>query len=877
MNKMRHKPPKLAEWLLKMLLSNDFWKTTLGDFEEYYYHLASTKGIWKAKSWYWSQVLRFAPSKITHNIIWIVAMFKNYLKISYRSLKNNLGYSFINIFGLAVGLACFVLIALFIRYEYSYDTHHKKSERVYRIVRHNPLDNYLGSSWAALTPIPLASKIKEDLPEIESATYLTTSSAFFYKDQESFAQNGISVDGDFFDVFTHNWIYGNPDLAMDDPESMVITHSLSKKYFGSENPVGQVIDVIVNRDNKSKTITGVIEDVNPTSHFSFDFIINERSTEYYDYNSKEWSNTNHYTYIALKEGIDSESVQEKLPAFTTANFGKSGYYERNPDRIPILHLQPLTDIHLKSSHLNFNISNHGDIKYIYMFGAVALIILIIACVNYMNLATARSLLRAKEIGVRKVIGAIRSNLIIQFISEAIIISGISIIFAFFIIYLFLPAFNTLVDRPLSAAAFLNIEFILIALAISLCVGIFSGSYPALYMSALKPVLILKSQIKGGKGNRFLRNALVISQFTITIVLVISSIVVFRQLDYVQTTDTGLDREQIVAISIFDRTLWDRYETLEAELEKNSGIKAVSTSNFIPTRIAGRTSGAQWEGKLESESMNIYNSGIGFGYTEMLGLELVAGRHFSKELYKETVTDYLLNESAVNELGWTPEEAIGKTFAINGSEGPIVGVLKDFNFLSLHLEVAPLTLYSNPKSSWNNYILVKVAGNNIPETLDYMKAQLKEFSPNYPFNYSFLDDSFDNMYKTELQLGSMFNYLTILALIIASLGLFGLAAFITEQRTKEIGIRKVLGAGVLQIIALVNKDFIKLVAISFIMAAPIGWYLMDTWLKDFAYRIDLNITIFALSGILAIGIALITVSYKSVKTALLNPITSLRNE
>ena len=870
---MNRRPPKLAKWILAKLLHDDVWKSPLGDFEEYHQYLVENESLKKANRWYWSQVLQFAPSKLMYNLTWILAMFKNYLKISYRSLKNNFSYSFINVFGLAVGLACFVLITLFIKYEYSYDTHHAKSDRIYRIVRHNPLENYLGSSWFALTPVPMAAALQTDYPEVEAAAYIGRSEGVFSNGDVSFKETGISMEGDFFNVFTHQWIHGNPEGAMDDPESIILTESLSRKCFGTENPIGKTIDVSFYGDPATKTITGVIKDIPATSHVQFDYIIDERSSQYYRYNANEWSNTSHYTYIALKEGTDASVFHEKLPAFTKAYIGKSNFYQENPDRLPILELQPLTDIHLKSTHLNFNIAGHGDIKYIYMFGAIALIIVLIACVNYMNLATARSLLRAKEIGVRKVIGAVRSNLIVQFISEAIIISLLSIMTAFILAKLFLPIFNSLSDRAIDASAFLDLNFLLIAFIMSLVVGVFSGSYPAFYMSALKPAHILKSQVKGGKGNRFFRNLLVVGQFTITIVLVISSIVVFRQLDYIQTTDTGLDREQVIVVDVPDRELWDKYETLENELTQNANIISVSSSGNVPTRIGSRANNREWDGV----NISIYNTGVGFNFTEMLGLELIAGRTFTKELHKETVTDYLINESTMNALGWTPEEALTKTVELNGQEGPVIGVLKDFNFLSLRLEVEPLVLYSAPGSSWQNFALVKVQENNLQQTLAYMEDTFKKFSPNYPFNYTFLDDSFNNMYRTELRLGSMFNYLTILAMLIACMGLLGLASFIIEQRTKEIGIRKVLGASVIQIVGLVNKDFIKLVALSFVIATPVGWYLMDTWLQDFAYKIELGPAIFLFAGILAIGVALVTVSYKSVKTSLMNPIDSLRNE
>ena len=877
MNKTDYKPPRLAEKILSKLQYDDVWKTTLGDFEEHYRYLVESEGKKAANRWYWFQLIRFTPSKLLHKLYWTVSLFVNYLKIAFRGILKNKSYSFINIFGLAVGLACFVFITLFIRYEHSYDKHHEKSERIYRVIRHNPLENNLVSSWTPLTSIPLASTLNERFPEIEASTNITQSSAFFIKDGESFAQQGLSMNGNFFEVFTHRWIYGNPDGAMDDPESMIITRSISEKYFGKTNPIGKVMNIIIDRKPTSKTITGVIEDIAPNSHFSFDYIIADRSTVYYEYYSEEWPHANHYTYIVLKEGIDAPTLQDKLPQFTSMYLAKSWYYEQNIDRLPALHLQPLTDIHLKSSHMSFNIAEHSDTKYVYMFAIVGFIILIIACINYMNLATARSLIRAKEVGVRKAVGAIRSNLAIQFLCESIALSLFSIIGAIIIVYFFLPEFSSLINISFDSESLFSFEFLLIIITIGLCVGIFSGSYPAIYMSALKPIRILKNQLNSGKRNRRMRNALVISQFALTIILIISSLVVFRQLNYIQTTDTGLDREQVVATRIFDRTLWEKYETLKDELQKNSNILSVSSSNNIPTKITTRTNGAIWEGKKDEDVGNFYNAGVSLNFTEVLGLELTLGRSFSKGLnYKET-TEYLLNESAVRKLGWTNQEALGKAFQLNAQKGSVVGILKDFNFSSLRQGIEPLVLFSNEGSNWQNYILIKLTGNEVSETLSYIETTIKQFSPDYPFDYSFLNDSFDNMYRIELRLGSIFNYLAILALFIASMGLLGLASFITEQRIKEIGIRKVLGAGILQVVVLLNRDFIKLVALSFIFATPLAWYITYNWLQDFAYRIELSPILFLIAGLMAMGIAIITVSYKSIKTALTNPVKTLRSE
>ncbi|GAB5410442.1 MAG: ABC transporter permease [Balneolaceae bacterium] len=874
---MQKSPPKLAEKILSKLLYDDVWKTTLGDFEEYYLYLLENEGKEKANTWYWQQVLKYAPSKIIHKIYWSIGMFKNYLKIAFRSLKKQKSYSFINIFGLAIGLTCFVLIGLFIQYEMSYDTFHEDSDRTYRVIAKQPGNEYLGSEWFALTPTAMAVTMKQDFPEVEYASYFGNSRTLMINNERSFIEWGVAADEDFFKTFSYQWFRGNSETALDDPNSMILTQSMAEKLFGDENPINETVDqVYPNGKTVSKTVTGVISDPPKNSHFSFQYVVNDQSTPYYKYNLDEWSNTNNYTFITLKEGVSAEEFSKKLPGFADTYIAATDYYESNPDKLPIHTLQPLEDIHLKSSYLNFNPSSLGDIKYVYMFSIIAVIILLIACVNYMNLSTARSLTRAKEVGVRKVIGAVRSNLMMQFISEAVVISLLSIIGAMVIITGFLPIFSELVDRELTSQIFFSWKFWGFAVTTSLLVGIISGSYPAFYMSKLKPALILKSQVAGGKGNTFLRNLLVIGQFTITVVLVIGSIVVFKQLDYIKTTDTGLNRDQIIAISSSDPELWDSYETLEQELFKNPAIQTLSTSQYQPTQMSSRTLISNWDELDEGEELNIYISPVGFNFVEMLGIEVVAGRSFTKEQYKETSTDYLINEATLRELGWSADEAIGKSFAPWGSEGTIVGVVQDFNFLSLYQEIAPLTIMLAPGNN-QRYVLVKVNSTNMQETIASLEDTFKEFSPAFPFSYSFLDETYNNMYQSDLRLGQIFNYFTLLALIIACLGLFGLATFVTQQRTKEIGIRKVLGANILQIISLLNKDFLKLVGFSFVLAAPIGWYLAQTWLQDFAFKISLNPLIFVVAGIITFGIAMLTVSYKSIRTATANPVDSLKSE
>lgn len=874
---MKNHPPKIAEKILSKLLYDDVWKTTLGDFEEYYLYLLEKDGREVANKWYWQQVARYAPSKLLHKIYWSVSMFKNYLKIAFRSLKKQKSYSFINIFGLAIGLTCFVLIGLFIQYELSYDTFHEHSDRTYRVVAQQPGNEYLGSEWFALTPTAMASKMKEDFPEVEYASYFGNVRSLIINDERSFIEWGVAADGDFFKTFTYQWFKGDSETALNDPNSIILTQTMSNKLFGGENPIGKGVNQVSSSGNTlTKTVTGVINDVPENSHFNFQYVVNDQSSAYYQYNFDEWSNTNNYTFITLKEGISAEEFSKKLPGFANTYIGATEYYQNNPDKLPIHTLQPLEDIHLKSGYLNFNPSGLGDIKSVYMFSAIAIIILLIACVNYMNLSTARSLTRAKEVGVRKVIGAIRSNLMMQFISEAVVISLLSIIAALLIIIGFLPTFGELVGRELTSQIFLSWKFWGFALISCLLVGIISGSYPAFYMSKLKPALILKSQVNGGKGNTLLRNALVIGQFTITIVLVISSIVVYKQLNYIKTTDTGLNRDQVIAISSPDPELWDRFETLEQELLKYPAIQSVSTSQFEPTQMSSRTLISDWDELEEGQELNIYISPVGFNFVEMFGIELIAGRSFSKDQYKETSTDYLINEATLKELGWTAEETLGKPFSPWGKQGTIVGIVRDFNFLSLYQEIVPLTIVLAPQDN-QRYVLAKVNAENMQETIIALEATFKEFSPSFPFSYSFLDDTYNNMYQSDLRLGQIFNYFTLLALIIACLGLFGLATFVTEQRSKEIGIRKVLGADLIQIISLLNKDFLSLVAISFLIAAPIGWYLAQTWLQDFAFKITITPLIFVVAGFITFGIALLTVSYKSITTAMANPVDSLKSD
>ena len=874
---MKHRPPRLAEKILSRLQYDDVWKTTLGDFEEYYSYKAQKDGIPAANRWYWKQVIQYAPSKIIHKLYWSIEMFFNYLKMSLRRLKTNKSYSFINISGLAIGLASFILIGLFVHHELSYDKHFKDSDRIYRIIKQNA-QSHQGTNLGAVTPLMLHSALKENFPQFEHTTYVSPFTGLLKLGDNSFFENGLYAGGELFETFSYRWLQGNPATALNDPSSIILTRSLAEKLFGNENPIGKSLDLIPEYETEAsiKLITGVIEDLPETSHLHFSYIANEKSSAWHEGNASFWDSNGYFTYAKLTEtsGLNNELL-DKINEFYSSQMLEIAYYKSDPEKLPKLRFQPLTDIHLKSSHINHNVSMVlGNINYVYTLSLIGLIILLIACVNYMNLATARAIVRAKEVGVRKVIGALKSNLIMQFTSEAVLLSLFSITFAVLLVWVCLEPFSNLVNRSIGTEMFRSAGFWLSVLSTSFVVGIIAGSYPAFYMSSLKPSGIFKSHTKGGKGNSFMRNALVTGQFAITTVLIICSIVIFKQLDYIRTTDVGYTRDQILTVNLKDDNFGKYYETVAQNLNANPNILSVSSSSYLPMDIQGSTSGVNWEGR--EKRVKFYLQNVHYDYLEMMEIELVAGRYFSRDFPTDETNAFILNESAVKGMGYTPEEVLGKKLVMWKREGNVVGVVKDFSFLSFRLEQAAALIGFNRPHDYH-YLTIKVRPDNLQETVAFVEDEVKKVSPDFPFEYAFLDDAFDNMYKADLNLGKLFNAFTLLALFIASVGLFGLASFMMEQRAKEIGIRKVLGASLVQILTHVNKDFMKLIALSFVIAIPIGWYAMNIWLGDFAYKIELGPSIFIASVLIAIGVATLTVSYKSVKTALANPVNSLKSE
>ncbi|RNC83137.1 MAG: ABC transporter permease [Balneola sp.] len=874
---MDHKPPELAEKILTKLQYDDVWKTTLGDFEEYHAYLSKKNGPRAADWWYWKQVFRYAPSKIIHSFYWTLDMFRNYLKVAIRNILKYRGYSFINILGLAIGLASFVLIGLFVVHEMSYDRQHEDSDKIYRVVRNDPQGFYLGTNWYAVNPTPLSLALNDDFQGIEAAVVLDIRESLLSTNNQPFFEDGLFTNESYFDFFSYDWLAGNPATSLENPNSIVLTRSLAEKYFGESNAMGEAI--LFTYDDEEpflRTVTGIIEDVPSNTHLQFDFVAPMNSMPGYERESTFWLNNNTYSYIKIDGTVSPSDLVDRIKALSDPQLLTSDYYSENPQNLPFFALQPLKDVYLKSGGINFNPGKISSARYVYMLSGIAIIILIIACINYMNLATARSMNRAKEIGVRKVNGAFQSNLIMQFVAEALVFSLAGLFLALVIVITLFPTLSASLGQSVSLQIFNTPLFWALFIGIGTLVGLISGSYPALYMSGLSPIGVFKKTIKGGSTNRRMRNLLVVGQFAITNILVLSSVVIFQQLNYIQSKDAGFNRDQIVTIEITDPEVMPRFDVLKQSFSSNPNILSVSSGSHLPTKIESQTSGINWDGKPEDYDLDTFNGIINTNYLEMLGVDMIAGRYFDEEMDPDTANHLIINESLARSIGWSPEEAVGKDFILWRRDGRIVGVVQDFNFMSYHSSIAPLLLRYAPIEQ-HSKIMLKISPNNMQETLRFVEDEIRAISPDFPFIHAFLDDTFDNQYRTELTLGKMFNYFTILALFIACMGLFGLASFMMEQRSKEIGIRKVLGANLLQIITLLNRDFIKLIGISLLISIPVGWFLANNWLKDFAYRIDLGPMIFISTAVIALGVALLTVSIKSFKTATANPIDSLKSE
>ena len=791
--------------------------------------------------------------------------------------------SFINLFGLMVGLTCCLLITTYILNELSYDRYNKNADNIYRITR--TFYNGNGEATLNLSTIspPFGYYLPTDFPEIQKMTRLLNFGTvpLRYKDKLINEKDVYFADENLFDVFTVDVLKGNPKTALTDPFSVMLTEDEAKKYFGNEDPINKVIRANNQFDVK---VTGIYKPFPSNAHMHPNMLVSfntlKDSAVYGEQNLRtNWGNNSFFTYIMLPKGYNIQNMKARFPAFLDKHMTDE-YGPNKPSKSTSLDLQKLTDIHLYS-HTDYEAEPNGDISRVWIFGAIALFILLVACINYMNLSTARSALRAREIGIRKVIGARRKEIIFQFLSESVLLCWVAIIIAGVLTYVMLPWLNKVSGQQLSFDILLKWQVIIPLLITPFIVGILSGIYPSLFMSSFQPVKTLKGLFNAHGSSINFRKVLVVFQFGISIALIITTMIVFQQLRYMQQASLGYDKEHILTLPYYP-ALNDQYESFRNTLLRNSNIKDVGRSSRIPTGRLLDGQGAQAPGNdsMVPVKADIRYVAADYDFIPTYGVHIVAGRNFSRDYGTDTAS-FILNEAAVRAVGWkSPQEAVGKNFKYGGQMGHIVGVTNDFHFESLHQTIAPLILVMpTPAQAANSYgyLSIKISGGNIPSALATIKDTWQKFLPELPYQYTFLDENFAKLYEAEQRQGTIFIIFACLAIFIACLGLFGLSAFSITQRVKEIGVRKVLGANVSTIVALLSKDFLKLVLIAAIISFPIAWYAMHNWLQDFAYRINIQWWVFVVAGILAALIALITVSFQAIKAALANPVKSLRTE
>ncbi len=809
-------------------------------------------------------------------------MLRNYLKIAIRNLARYKFISFINLFGLTIGLTCCLLIFTFILHELSYDKYQPKASQTYRVTRsfNNAETGAVSLNLSTVAP-PFGPLLQNDFKEIENMTRLLQNgaTAVRYEDKMLTEQNVYFADDKLFDFFKVDVIKGNPAKALTDPYSVAITDEMAKKYFGTIEAINKVIRINFGNYFDFK-VTGVYKPFPSNTHFHPDMMLSFNTlNDTLIYGAENlrtnWGNNSFFTYIRLPKDYNPNKLQAQFPAFLDRHMNEGGPYKTS--QWTSLTLQKLTDIHLRS-HTDYEAEENGDIKRVYIFSAIALFILLIACINYMNLSTARSTLRAKEIGIRKVVGAERKEIMIQFLSESVLISWLAMILAFLLTALLLPWLNKISNQNLSFDILLQWQILIPVLIVPFVVGILSGLYPSLFMSSFQPIKVLKGFLKIGGGSISFRKTLVTIQFAISIILIICTAIVFTQMRYMQNKSLGFDKERIVTLP-YATELNDKYDAFRTEILANSNIKNAGRSSRIPT---GRLLDAMGSKMMRGDSMAPVSADIKFvsadqDFISTYGVKVVAGRGFSRDFGLDT-SAFLINEAAAKVLGFkNNDEAIGKDFGYGSRTGKLIGVFNDFHFESMHQKIVPLVLLV-PRNA-NNYgrISVKIGGNNLSAALAHIESTWKKFLPEAPYQFTFLDENFGRLYEAEERQKTLFTTFACLAIFIACLGLFGLSAFTISQRIKEIGIRKVLGASVSTIVTLLSKDFLKLVVIAAVVAFPVAWFAMSRWLQDFAYRTTIQWWIFLLALIIAALIALLTISFQAIKAAIKNPVNSLRTE
>ena len=818
-------------------------------------------------------------------------MIRTYFKIAWNNLRKNKVFSFINIFGLAAGLACCMLITLYIRNEVSYDKYHKHAADIYQLgtnfIREGKETKMSG------TPAPVAQAMQFEYPEIEQTTRLL---ALFNEDktllqyneknaapQSFYETKGYIADSAFFRVFTYDFLEGNPATALNEPRTVVLSEEIARKIFGNQPALNKLLHISSGTNGDYDfMVTGVFRPVSKPSHIDARFFLSFKGGEIEQLANRmatNFANNNmFFTYLQLKPGTDVAALQAKFPAFIDKYAGKDlkaqGFYKKQ-------FLTKLTDIHLYSG-MDQNVTPPGSVTYLYILTSIALFTLLIACINFMNLSTARSSKRSAEVGIRKVLGAEKSALVRQFLGESVFMSLIAFVFAFALVWFLLPAFNKLAGKELSLSFSQNTITIAVFLVLSVITGIVAGIYPAFYLSSFRPVKVLKGRFSNSLAAVSLRKGLVVFQFVISVALIISSVVIASQMRYLRSADLGFDKDQQVVIPLRSATAKQMYPSLKNELAKLPGVTNVGASLFNPGVFNPSDNLLYKEGQTMNDAKRTRMNWVDAGYLQTLNIKPVAGRLFSEAFPADTSFRMVLNETAIRDIGFpSAQDAVGKKvyFDYQGQQYgfDIVGVVKDFHFEDLHLPITPYGYQLNSNLDNFNYMLVHTRGADMKALLSSIGAGWHRLNPNEPFEYNFLDEEFQKNYQAEDRLAGIVGYFTMIAILICCLGLFGLAAFSAEHRVKEIGVRKVLGASVSGIVGLLSKDFLKLVFVAIVIASPLAWYIMNKWLQDFAYRVDISWWVFVVAGIGAVLIAFITIGFQAIRAATVNPVKSLRTE
>jgi putative ABC transport system permease protein len=810
-------------------------------------------------------------------------MIKNFLKIAWRNLIKNKAFSIINITGLAIGLSCFLLIALYVMDELSFDRFYPNADRIYRI---NSDIKFGGANLhMPVTSDMMGELLKKDYPQVEQYTriYTFNGDKLIKKGNDYIDEAKVAhVDSTFFDVFEIPAIEGDIRHALDEPNTVVVTESAAKKYFNTTHVIGKTIETSDSK-NRFYKITGVIKDIPQNAHFHFDFFFSMKNV---NYNWGQLTSHNFFTYLRLKQGTDYKVFEKNFDQYVDKyvvpaakvfmNINSMDEFKKAGNSL-VYTLMPLTQIHLYSNR-SFELSPGGNVQYVYIFSAVALFILLIACINFMNLTTAHSANRAKEVGIRKVLGTERRNLITQFLFESTLMVFFSLLIAIAIVYFVLPLFNNVASKQMAIARLFTPNILPLLVVLPFIVGLMAGSYPAFYLSAFKPIEILKGKLKLGSKSGGLRSVLVVFQFATSIILIVGTIVVYEQLNYIQTKNLGYNKDQLLIVDGIS-SLNKNVDAFKNEVLQMNGVVTGTVSGFLPVTNSYRSDNTYSKDAVMTaqNGFDMQNWYVDYDYIKTLGMQIIKGRNFSREFGGDS-TSVIINETTAKTLGYanpigqkiyTSIDSKGATAALT-----IIGVVKNFNFETLHQDVGPLCFRLGGGGGSG---IFKVNTADIKNLIASVQNKWKTLAQGLPFSYRFLNESFDEMYRAEQRAGKIALIFSVLAIFIACLGLFGLATFIAEQRTKEIGIRKVLGASVKGIVQMLSKDFIKLVAIAFVFAVPLAWWAMHTWLQDFAYRISIEWWIFAFAGIMAIIIALLTISFQAIKAAVANPVKSLRTE